>query len=82
MVPTRAALLKMPTVPGPQQLSVPTAHMEVANYLEVTGERKEWDKPCCIQDCLHGYFSKNVFIRTCIFMLGSFLPFLSSDNVV
>lgn len=64
------------------QLSLLTAHMEVVNYLEVTVKRKEWDKSRCVQDCFHFSFSKYIFVRTCSFMQGSFLPYLSLNNVV
>lgn len=57
----------------PPQLSLPTAHMDVANYLEVTRERKEWDKPRCVQDCLHILFFKRCFYKNLQLYVG-FIP--------
>lgn len=61
MLPT----LKITCCSRPPQLSLPTAHTGVANYQEVIGRRKEWDKSRCVQVCLHVYFfQKTVSIRT------------------
>lgn len=73
MLPT----LKITCCSRPPQLSLPTAHTGVANYQEVIGRRKEWDKSRCVQVCLHVYFSKNCFYKN-----AEFYPYQSSDNVV
>lgn len=39
-------------LPRPPQLSLPTTCMEVANYLEVSGESRKCDKPRCVQNSL------------------------------
>lgn len=83
VLPTHAAPLKIPTQvgqPRPPQLSLPTACMEVANYLEVWGERKKCDRPHCVQSSWHIHLSKIYCYKNLQLYLGILLS-LSWDNV-